>query len=528
VYAFRYAMTGPNRRFPARALLLLAGLVACLRWLLAEVARLKGGLGFPLDDSWIHLQFARNLAHGAGLSYNPGDLVTGSTAPLWTALLAVLFLLPGSVLAWTQLLGVLLYLAGIDATWRLSRELGSSPALAALASALTLATSWLVWSALSGMEIPLFILLSLWGMILHLRERADRRRPPLSLAVLAVGVLARPEGVLLLLLAFLDRLLACEDDPSGTTRWRRPSFRVLLTGAGLAACAVAGSFLFYGWAGGSVVPTTYAAKGGGEVRHLLPDFRYLSNVLGLFFRPQPWATLLAGGGAATLAGRLGTPRDRGLLPALWLFGMPLAYSLLTPGPTKMLGNFGRYYFPLFPVLIVLAVLALEPLLLARLPLSRPLRIALSVLGAAALLAPTVAVLVQGERLYVQSVANVQESDVAVAGWLAAHVPPDAVLAVNDIGAIKYLLPNRIVDLASIATPEIGREVSRAAAAGTPWPDAMMAAVERRHPDYVVIFPSWFPTLARDPRFRAVYTLPIQNNITMGGNEIVVYATPWTR
>ncbi|HEY0553383.1 MAG TPA: hypothetical protein VGG20_03900, partial [Thermoanaerobaculia bacterium] len=103
---------------PLRLLLLLAGVVACLRYLFAEISRLKGGLGFPLDDSWIHLQFARNLAHGAGLSYNPGDLVTGSTAPLWTALLSLLFLLPGNVVLWTQLLGIALYLAGIDATWR--------------------------------------------------------------------------------------------------------------------------------------------------------------------------------------------------------------------------------------------------------------------------------------------------------------------------------------------------------------------------------------------------------------------------
>ena len=39
---------------------------------------------FPLDDSWIHLQFARNLAEGRGFSYNPGVPVSGSTAPLWT------------------------------------------------------------------------------------------------------------------------------------------------------------------------------------------------------------------------------------------------------------------------------------------------------------------------------------------------------------------------------------------------------------------------------------------------------------
>jgi len=520
---------GARPRLPLRALLLLAGLVACLRYLFAEVARLKGGLGFPLDDSWIHLQFARNLAAGAGLSYNPGELVTGSTAPLWTALLAALFPLPGSVIVWTKLLGVVLYLAGIDATWRLARELGLGRGLAALAAGLTLSTSWLVWAALSGMEIPLFVLLSLWGMILHLRERASPERPPLSLAVLAVAVLARPEGLLLLLLAGLDRLLvfqeAAEETAAGP-RWRRPALRPLLAGAALAACALAGPCLFYAWAGGSVLPTTYAAKGGGAVRHLMPDFRYLSNVLGLFFRPQPWATLLAAGGAAALAGRLGTPRDRGLLPALWLFGLPLAYSLLTPGTNKMLGNFGRYYFPLFPVLAVLAALTLEPATRLRLPPA--LRVVLGTAGALVLLAPTVAVLIQVEAFYVQNVANVQESDVAVAQWLAGRVPADAVLAVNDIGAIKYLLPNRIVDLASIATPEIGREVQKAVAAGTPWDDAMMAALERQHPDYVVIFPTWFPGLGRDRRFQLIFTLPIQGNIPMGGNEIMVYSTPWTR
>jgi len=509
-------------------LLLAAGLVACLRYLFAEVGRLRGGLGFPLDDSWIHLQFARNLARGLGLSYNPGVLVTGSTAPLWTALLALLFPLPGNVILWTQLLGILLYLAGIHATWRLARELSLGRGFAALAAGVALATNCLVWSALSGMEIPLFVLLSLWGIILHLRERARPERPPLSLAVLAVAILARPEGLLLLLLAVLDRALQFAGEEEDL-RWRRPAWRPLLAGAGLAACALAGPLVFYAWAGGSLLPTTYAAKGGGGL-HLLPDAHYLVNVIAIVFRPQPWTLLLAGAGAVVLAGRLGTERDRGLLPALWLFGLPLAYSFLTPGPSWMLGNFGRYYFPLFPVLAVLGVLGLEPaaLALARRLRSRPLRVTLGALGAALILAPTLVTLVQGERFYAQNVANVEESDVAVARWLAGRVPADAVLAVNDIGAIKYLLPNPIVDVASIVTPEIGREVRRATAAGMSWNDAVLAAVARRQPDYVVIFPSWFSGLAADPRFRPVYRLKIPGNITMGGDEIVVYETPWTR
>ena len=44
---------------------------------------------------------------------------------------------------------------------------------------------------------------------------------------------------------------------------------------------------------------------------------------------------------------------------------------------------------------------------------------------------------------------------------------------------------------------------------------------------VVVFPSWFPGLARDPRFRPIHVLPIVGNVTMGGDEIVVYETPWT-
>lgn len=534
-------MTSPNalplaparpRRFPAGPLLILVGAVACLRYLLAEIARLKGSLGFPLDDSWIHLQFARNLARGLGLSYNPGHLVTGSTAPLWTALLSLLFLLPGSVVVWTKGLGIALHLAGVEATRRLGRELGLSPGFAALAAGLTLATSWLVWSALSGMEIPLFILLSLWGMILHLRERNDLGQPgrlPLSAGVFAVAALARPEAVLLLALAFVDRFLVFSKE-SGERRWRAPSSRTLLLAAAFAVCALAGPCLFYRWAGGSVLPTTWAAKGGGAAHGVLPNQRYLANVLNLFFQPQPWMTLLAGTGALALAARLGTPRERGLLPALWLFSLPLAYSVLTPGPTQMLGNFGRYYFPLFPVLVLLGVLGLEaPVRAVGEILGSPLlRAALAALGLAILCAPTLANLFRGEDFYVQNVANVQESDVAIAHWLAARVPPEAVLAVNDIGAIKYLLPNPIVDLASIATPEIRREVQQAVAAGTSWNDAMVAAVERRRPDYVVIFPSWVPGIARDPRFRPVYHLDIQGNITMGGSEIVVYDMPWTR
>ena len=497
-----------------------AAVAACLVYLGAELF-LVGGLGFPLDDSWIHLQFARNLAAGWGLSYNPGELVTGSTAPLWTALLSLLLPLPGSVIAWTKLLGIAFHAASVSAAWRLARELGLGRGLAGLAAFLMLSTSWLVWSALSGMEVPLFVFLSLWGILLHIRERRSPEAPPLSIAVLAVASLARPEGLLLVVLALFDRLLIFDREEDALV-WRRPSLRPILIGIAFAALALIGPLLAYRYAGGSFLPTTFGAKGAG-LRQMLPNLAYVHTVIGVFFRAQPFLALLSGAGIVALIARLGTREDRGLLPALWVLGLPLAYSLLAPGPTKLMGNFGRYYFPLLPMVIVLGMLGLEPA--ARALRRRPL----GALLAGLIVATALWGFTQGAMRYARNVANVEDSDVKIARWLAGRVPPQAVLAVNDIGAIKFLLPNPVLDLAAIANPEIRDQVSRIMAeTGLPWAEAMAEAIVRRKPNFVVVFPKWLPALDSDPRFQEIHRLKIPDNVTMGGDEIAVYAMPWTR
>jgi hypothetical protein len=511
--------------------LIPAAAAACLVYLLVSRP------GFPLDDSWIHLQFARNLAEGRGLSYNPGELVTGSTAPLWTALLSLLFILPGPpgiVVVWTKLLGIAFHLASVAVAWRLGRELGLGRGLASLAVALMLTTSWLVWSALSGMEVPLFVFLSLAGILLHLRERERPERPPLAVPVLAIAALARPEGLLLVVLALFDRLLIFErEGENGPLLWRRPAFRQVIVGTLLAALALAGPVLFYRWAGGSFLPTTFGAKGGG-LRRLVPNLSYVYTVLGVWFRVQPFLTLLSGAGVVALLARLGTRRDRGLLPALWAVGLPLAYSMMAPSPTKLMGNFGRYYFPLIPVVILLGALGLEPAARALGPRprtgeNRGLRVPLGALLAGVILATSLWGFAEGAKRYAQNVANVEDSDVRIALWLRQRVPQQALLAVNDIGAIKFLLPNPVLDLAGIANPEFRGEVSQImAATGLPWENAMAEAIARRRPDYVVVFPKWLRGLEGDPRFRPILQLKVPDNITMGGDEIVVYATAWTR
>jgi hypothetical protein len=130
--------------------------------------------------------------------------------------------------------------------------------------------------------------------------------------------------------------------------------------------------------------------------------------------------------------------------------------------------------------------------------------------------------------YLQNVLNVQDSDVKMARWLAPRLPKDAVLAVNDIGALKFFLPNRVIDLAGIANPEIRRAMEAGMAHGINAEQTLFDEIERRKPDYLVIFPAWFPNLSKLPIFRPLYTLDVKDNITMGGPQVVLYATPWTR
>ena len=513
-------------------------LIPVLYFFWIEAVQTGRDFGFPLDDSWIHLVFARNLVKGQGLSFNPGELVIGSTAPLWTALLSVLFLLPGSVVLWTKLLGVLLHLAVVAASFRLAREMGLARPLAALSGVLVMITDWLLWSALSGMEVPLFTAISLWGIILHLRERRDPERPPLALALFGLSVLARPEGALLAVLAVCDRFLAFQKStprPDGAARRElrlaTPPWRAIALGVALAALATVPVLLFQKSVGGSFLPSTFGAKTQGGLSWP-PQWFDLFRALRIWFEPQPVATLFAAAGFAALVAKLGTRQDRGLLPALWLFGLPLVYSLMrTRSGGFPIGNFGRYFFPLLPVAITLGMLGFRSVGdgLGRVWHVGKVRVPVRALLLAVLLAPTLLAMVEGAKHYAHNVRDVRNSDVEMGRWMKRHLPDDAVVAVSDIGAIAYFGGHKVIDMIGLVTPEILEYLIASASAEDPDGfQGMIQYLEREQPDFIVTFAEGYPQLLHDPRFKTLHHVALSDNITMGGENMVVIMTPWSR
>jgi len=131
--------------------------------------------GVPLDDAWIHFQFARNLARGDGLSFNPGQPTSGSTAPLWTLLLAAVYFVGGEFPIAGQLLSAACFLAALAATYALGKRLTGNRWAAWLASVVVATNGRMVWAGLSALETCLFATLSLLAIGAHLSDRAACR-----------------------------------------------------------------------------------------------------------------------------------------------------------------------------------------------------------------------------------------------------------------------------------------------------------------------------------------------------------------
>ena len=162
-----------------------------------------------------------------------------------------------------------------------------------------------------------------------------------------------------------------------------------------------------------------------------------------------------------------------------------------------------------------------------------LRLRARPLLAIALLVPSVLGLRVGLERHVLSVANVTDSDVAMGRWVAANLPPDARLGVQDIGAMAYFAPQPQVDMAGIVNPEIlpylrGDKVGSHPSGLGGW----ARFLEEKEVDFLVLFPNSYggiPAISSViPDLRPVHRIAIDNNITMAGSELMVLATPWGR
>jgi hypothetical protein len=188
-------------------LIALAVMLACVFYFLWREHQ-AGAFGFPLDDAWIHAQFARNVALGHGFSHNPGVPTSGSTSPLWTVISAGGHLLTGDPVVYAKALGIVFLGVAVWLVYMIVRTITSDVREALFAAVVTASLSRLVWASVSGMEITLAVMLSLAGILAHIIFSDSRgARQYVSTVLFGLAALARPECAVFFAAAMIDRVL---------------------------------------------------------------------------------------------------------------------------------------------------------------------------------------------------------------------------------------------------------------------------------------------------------------------------------
>jgi hypothetical protein len=476
-------------------------------------SRAGGSLGFPLDDAWIHQTYARNLAQSGQWAFVPGQPSAGSTAPLWTLLLAVGYAVRLPFLPWGYALGALCLAATALLTARLAERFWPTPGVPflGLLVGLAVALEWrLVWAAASGMETALFMLLA---MALWYRLAGEQARRPLLTGLLGGAlILTRPEGALAVGLAAVGVLLA--EGLAG--RWRRGALAtaLLVAGCGLVVGPVVALNLRLS---GTPFPNTFYAKQAEYAVYLAqPLWQRLWRVGTLPLIGAP--ALLLPGLAWGIWREFRRADDLGRrivrwLPLVWAVAMVGVYVLRLP----VTYQHGRYLIPVIPVVILYGVGgALGG------PLPRRGRRGVGGVLLKTWAAATAVVLalfvVLGARAYGTDVAIIEGEMVRTARWLEANTAPGARIAVHDIGAVGYFTRRPLLDLAGLVNPEV-----------TPFirdEERLLVWMEEQGADYLVTFPSWYPRIVADPRMELVYRTGAAVTVAQGGENMAVYVCHW--
>jgi hypothetical protein len=451
------------------------------------------GLGYPLDDAWIHQTYARNLVQYGEWSFIPGTPSAGSTAPLWTTMIAFGLALGLDPAYWTYGIGLtlLVLLGWLCFRWFTSRSIAVPPWGCLLASLVVL--EWhLVWAAVSGMETLAFSALCV--AVLWLMEKESWK--PISIGILiGIGVWLRPGAITLIL-------------PLGIIMiTRRKSMRwesILAVAFGMAVTI--GPYLVFNYLlTDRLWPNTFYAKQSEYA--ILRQTSLITRFGKQLVQPLVGVGSILIPGVFLIAVRNVRERDwMRLAPIVWVFAYLGMYAERMP----VTYQHGRYAIPVIPVLLVVGMGGVARWAQLNSPIT--LRRFVSRFWILSSLAILTAFLFIGATAYGEDVAIIETEMVAAAKWIAGNTESSALVAAHDIGALGYFGERDLVDLAGLVSPEVIPFIRDE--------DALTDYLDQRAADYLLTFPGWYPRLVQEAV--PIYVTEGEFSPAAGGENMVLY------
>ena len=382
-----------------------------------------------IDDTYIFLRFARNLADGNGPVFNVGERVEGFSSPLWTFLLGLAGFLGADLEIAARVLGLLF---GIGVVSILTYSIYRRTNLGRLDTALLgigLASSPAVvfWSA-SGMDAPLFLVFVAASFVSALADRrGDGSLSFRTATMLALATLTRPEGVLVA--CYIGAFFLLE---------RRRVRSLVLYGTAVAIMLLARYAYFGTW-----VPNTYYAKVTFDLsRRLVDGASYILPAIGIH------SVLLA-----HLIAVLAVAWKRRVMSAgtiAFLGGWAVMWS----GYVSYVGgdnfSFFRFLLPAMPVLILLFAQAWSAIRTSVRPSVRWACPAMLLLGFVFCHVLTY----HSQASYYLGDQRLAAAWSKVGRWIDRETPPNTVIATIVPGALGYFGRRPTIDMLGLTDRQV--------------------------------------------------------------------------
>lgn len=454
-------------------------------------------LGFPLDDAWIHQTYARNLGLHGIMAFSPGVPSTGSTSAGWTVLLALGYFLHVPFFFWAYLWGCIFAIATAFSAAHLSYKYFGNFGNASIVAVLCILEWHLAWSAVSGMEISLFIFLSLLFLLLLHHSAA----PYWMGLVAGLAFLVRPEAVLLIAMYGIKILIENRAD------LRKLFITAAIFGA-VSLIIISPWMLFNLTYSGRPFPSTISSK---FIQYGYPisvgkSMQFIWNVF-LYFLSGPLMLLVPGAGF-TVYTALRQKRSALYYAAAWSLTLILVYAVALPA----IYHHGRYLMPLIPVLAIFGVEGMTTLF-ERYRIKQRLQ-TITWLAVAVMV---IALWIDGASTFALQIKLLTDHHADVAHWVDKHAPKDAVIATHDIGIVGYITQRQIIDLAGLVTPEVIPLMSDQT--------KLAQYVRERGATYVIVFTGYYQPLLKELNAQRVYSPSNDDTKIYGIEPFEVFQIP---
>lgn len=463
------------------------------------------GIGFPLDDAWIHQTYARNIALLGEWSFISGQTSAGLTAPLWAFILSIGPALNLGPYIFTFILGWVLLWVLTAVGWRAIDLLIPERPNWAMAGGVLMAVEWhMVWASVSGMETLLFIVLAT-SLLVRLIHKSQEYTSPSSWldlgAVVGLAAWVRPEAILFLAPIGFVILF------SYSIWWDRIKAGIFSgIGTGLVFTPY---ILFNRWLANSWLPNTFYAKQAeySELIEFLPFWKRLLDQFGL---PMIGVGFLLLPGFVYLLWQAYHNKKWAVIGvATWIVGHLILYAVRLP----VIYQHGRYAMPVMPIYFLMGLAGVAQVI--QLNSTELLKRVVSRVWLVSIVLVTVLFWWQGAQAYARDVALINSEMVATALWVADNSEPEDLIAAHDIGALGYFAQRPLLDLAGLVSPEVIpfiRDEVR-----------LESYLKAESPKYLVTFPNWYHQLSKGKIL--VFQTNGKFSLEMGGENMAVYLLP---